>query len=169
MKEPSPETLTVPAGAGEVASLGALGVIFKVAAEQTGGAFTIVEHPMAPGALAPPHVHEREDELSYVLEGQVGFRLGDRDMTFGPGSYVVKPRGIPHAFWNAGAEPARIIEIIWPAGFEQYFRDFSRHLAAGPADPARVAELRARYGLSEAPGGEELATQHHLFFRGVRR
>ncbi|MFN2521168.1 MAG: hypothetical protein ABR525_09000 [Candidatus Limnocylindria bacterium] len=50
MKEPSPETLTVPPGAGEVASLGALGIVFKMAADQTGGAFTIVEHPMAPGA-----------------------------------------------------------------------------------------------------------------------
>ncbi len=163
------DRLVVGPGGGERVSLGALDVIFKIAAEQTGGAFTVVEHPMAPGALAPPHMHEREDEFSHVLEGQVGFRLGERDMLCGPGSWVVKPRGIPHAFWNAGPAPARIIELISPAGFERYFRELAELLARGPAEPGRVAELRARYGLSEAPGANELASRHRLFLRGERR
>lgn len=59
---------------GETVWLGGLGVIFKIAAEETGGAFAVVEHPIEPGRLVPPHIHEREDELSYVLEGEIGAR-----------------------------------------------------------------------------------------------
>ena len=70
---------------------------------------------------APLHRHAREDEYSYVLEGSMGALLGDEELVAGPGDLVFKPRNQWHTFWNAGDAPARILEIISPAGFEKYF------------------------------------------------
>ena len=82
------QKIVVEAGEGESVDLGGLGVDFKIPAEITGGAFSIVEHPLDPGRLIPPHIHYNEDELSYVVSGEVGVRFGDRDYLAGPGSYV---------------------------------------------------------------------------------
>ena len=75
--------IVVEAGEGESVSLGGIGVDFKIPAGLTGGAFSIVEHPLDPGRLIPPHIHYREDELSYVLRGEIGVRIGDRDYAAG--------------------------------------------------------------------------------------
>jgi mannose-6-phosphate isomerase-like protein (cupin superfamily) len=134
---------------GDEVFLGGFGVVFKLAGSDTGGAFSIVEHPMVPGYLVPPHTHEREDEYSYVLSGTIGARVGDQEFLLGPGGYLCKPRGISHAFWNPGPEPARVLEIIAPAGFEAYFRDLAPLFASG-ADiaPAAIDSIAARYGLT---------------------
>ena len=141
-------TIFFPPEAGTAVSLGGIGVVFKVPGELTGGAFSVVEHPVQPGALAPPHVHADEDELSYVLEGTLGVRVGDRIMDLTAGSYVFKPRGIPHTFWNAGPGPARLIEIISPAGFERYFTQMADLLEHQGPDFDRISELAAGYHLS---------------------
>jgi uncharacterized cupin superfamily protein len=99
------------------------------------------------GALVPPHLHTREDEYSIVTEGEIGFRSGDREVVLGPGGYITKPRGEMHAMWNAGQTPARMIEIISPAGFECFFRDVVDLAAAGPPAFDDVAALAASYGL----------------------
>ncbi|CAL9648387.1 hypothetical protein SUDANB176_06543 [Streptomyces sp. enrichment culture] len=130
--------------------LAGLGVHFKIGGEETGTRFSVVEHPIEPGRLVPPHVHSREDEFSYVLQGRVGARVGDQEATAGPGPYALKPRGIPHTFRNAGPEPARILEIISPAGFEGFFDELGTvaETAAGPAEfLQRRVELGERYGL----------------------
>jgi quercetin dioxygenase-like cupin family protein len=124
-----------------------VGVTFKIDGEDTGGALSIVEHPFAVGALVPPHIHTLEDEYSIVLEGEIGFRSNDQEVVLGPGGYIIKPRGEVHAMWNAGATPARMIEVISPAGFERFFRDFADITDLGPPDPGVVAELGARYQL----------------------
>jgi quercetin dioxygenase-like cupin family protein len=139
----------IPAGAGDSVAIGGLGVVYKISGNQTGGAFAIVEHPLLVGALAgPPHTHTHEDEMSLVLEGEIGVQLGDEVFTAPTGAYVVKPRGVPHTFWNAGSTPARIQEIITPAGFEEYFREVAAALApGGPPDVAKLMEVAGRYGL----------------------
>ena len=81
----------------------------------------MVEHPFPVGALVPPHLHTLEDEYSIVTEGEIGFRSGDREVVLGAGGYITKPRGEMHTMWNAGKIPARMIEIIQPAGFEDFF------------------------------------------------
>ena len=118
-----------------------VGVVFKIDGADSGGALSIVEHPFAVGALVPAHVHTREDEYSIVLEGEIGFRSEDKEVVLGAGGYIIKPRGEVHAMWNAGNEPARMIEIITPAGFEGFFRGFADLNDAGPIDPAEVAAL----------------------------
>ena len=124
-----------------------VGVVFKIDGADTGGALSIVEHPFAVGALVPPHVHTLEDEYSIVLEGEIGFRSEDREVVLGEGGYIVKPRGEVHAMWNAGTTPARMIEIITPAGFERFFAELTEMTAAGRPDPNDVAALGQRYGL----------------------
>jgi mannose-6-phosphate isomerase-like protein (cupin superfamily) len=103
---------------------GGLGVQWKIDRGETGGRFSVVHHPIAPRALAAPlHFHHNEDEYSYVLEGTLGALLGDEVVTAGPGTWVHKPRGQWHTFWNAGDTPCHIIEVISPGGFEDYFRE----------------------------------------------
>jgi mannose-6-phosphate isomerase-like protein (cupin superfamily) len=120
-----------------------------IGGEESGGGFSLVEHPMPPRKLAAPlHRHSREDEYSFVLEGRVGALLGDEVLYGDVGDLIYKPRDQWHTFWNVGDEPARILEIISPAGFERYFEELTELLAdAGPPDPAQVVALAARYGL----------------------
>ncbi len=133
---------------GETVALFQLGVRFMIGGAQTGGRFALVEHPLPPRALgAPPHTHRDEDEYSYVLEGRVGVLIGDDELVAGPGELVFKPRGVRHAFWNAGDEPARLLEVISPAGFENYFREIAPLLAAPEKNEQAIAEVVARYAL----------------------
>lgn len=124
-----------------------VGVVFKIDGRDSGGALSIVEHPFEVGALVPPHIHNLEDEFSIVLEGEIGFRSEDQEIVLGPGGYIVKPRGEVHAMWNAGRTPARMIEVISPAGFEEFFREFVDMSDAGRPDPTAIAELAGRYQL----------------------
>jgi len=109
---------------GKAGFLGSIGVRFMIDGEETRGGFSLVEHPMSARALAAPlHRHTREDEYSFVLEGRVGALLGEEVLVGGPGDLIFKPRNQWHTFWNAGDEPARLLEIIAPAGFERFFNE----------------------------------------------
>jgi quercetin dioxygenase-like cupin family protein len=127
-----------------------IGVIFKIDGADSGGALAIVEHPFEVGGLVPPHIHNREDEFSIVLEGEIGFRSEDKEVVLGPGGYIVKPRGEVHAMWNAGKTPARMIEVISPAGFEDLFRSVVDLTERGEAEMSRIVELANRYEVSLA-------------------
>ena len=138
----------VPPGGGRAGDLiGGVGVQLKLDGSDTGGVLSVVEHPFAVGALVPPHVHTREDEFSIVLEGEIGFRSEDQEVVLGAGGYIVKPRGEVHAMWNAGSVPARMIEIISPAGFERFFEELADANDAGGIDPAVMQEWDERYGV----------------------
>jgi mannose-6-phosphate isomerase-like protein (cupin superfamily) len=138
---------------GGLGFLGSIGVRFMIDGDETTNrGFSLVEHPMSPRALAAPlHLHTREDEYSYILEGRMGALLGDEVVEAGPGDLVFKPRNQWHTFWNAGDEPCRILEIIAPAGFERFFAELDALGGALQADPEQLAELNARYGLEMQP------------------
>jgi len=139
----------VQPGGGIEAPLARLGTVHKVPAHATEGRLAIVEHTLPPRHLAAPrHRHSREDELSIVLEGQLGALLGDDVVVATAGAYVLKPRGQWHTFWNAGDTDLRFIEIIVPGGFDGYFARLSPLLeAAGAPDPASIQSLAAEYGI----------------------
>ena len=129
--------------------LGSIGVRFMVDGPEAAERFSLVEHPMSSRALAAPlHLHTREDEYSFVLEGRMGALLGDDVVEAGPGDLVFKPRNQWHTFWNAGDEPCRILELISPAGFERFFEELSDLGGAINADPDELTALGARYGHS---------------------
>ena len=158
------------ASEGETTTLGALGVRFMIGSGESGGGFSLVEHPMPPRSLgAPVHTHRNEDEYSYVLEGRIGAEIGGETVEAGAGELVFKPRGIPHAFWNAGDEPARVLEIISPGGFEEYFKEAGEILNA-PAGPdfEALGVLMARYELDmELDSIPRLAETHGLVMEAV--
>jgi mannose-6-phosphate isomerase-like protein (cupin superfamily) len=161
------EQLMLAADEGELVWLMALGVRFMIRGARTDGRFSLVEHPLAPRALgAPTHTHVNEDEYSYVLDGQIGVLIGDEELIAGPGTLVFKPRAVPHAFWNAGDTPARLLEIISPGGFERYFEEASAVFAAdGPPDFEQLAAIAARYQLSfDFDSIPALIAKHDLTF-----
>jgi mannose-6-phosphate isomerase-like protein (cupin superfamily) len=133
---------------GKLGFLGSIGCRHMIDGGETDQGFSLLEHPMSPRALAAPlHLHTREDEYSYVLEGKMGALLGDEVVTAEAGDLVFKPRNQWHTFWNAGDEPCRILEILAPAGFEEFFKELSDMGGAITADPADLTALGERYGL----------------------
>jgi quercetin dioxygenase-like cupin family protein len=154
----SAELTVVQPGEGDVVPIPGFGAVFKLTSRTTGGLVSIVEHPFPVGTITAAHRHTHEDEHSYVLAGEIGFRSDDNEVVLGPGGYITKPRGEMHAMWNAGTEPGRIIEVITPGdGFENYFRELGELLMAGPAaakpgtslhESDEFAELARRYGLT---------------------
>lgn len=139
-------------GDGKAGFLGSIGVRFMIDGAETDGGFSLVEHPMSPRALAAPlHRHTREDEYTFVLEGKVGALLGDEVLVAEAGDLVFKPRNQWHTFWNAGDEPARMLEIIAPAGFEGYFEELVDMGGVADADPQALGALCQRYDLEMDP------------------
>jgi mannose-6-phosphate isomerase-like protein (cupin superfamily) len=152
---------------GHYVQLPGVGVRFMVWGEEAGGGFSLVEHPIPPRALcAPLHMHTREDEYSYVLEGRMGALLGDDVVYAEPGDLVFKPRDQWHTFWNAGEEECRILEIIAPAGFEHMFREMGE-LTAAP-QPENFADFTQRYGIEfDLESIPRLCEEHGLVFPAV--
>lgn len=120
---------------------------FLIASRDTEGRFSLVEHTLGPRVLAAPmHLHTREDEYTFVLEGRVGAILGGHEAYAEPGDLLFKPRGEWHTFWNAGDTPAKMLEIISSGGLEELFRQLGS-LPAFP-EPDALAEMAARFGCS---------------------
>jgi quercetin dioxygenase-like cupin family protein len=159
-----PDPIVLPPGAGKLVHLGSLGVRFMLGGAQTGGHFALVEHPLPARSLgAPVHTHHDEDEFSYVVEGEIGVQIGDRVLVAGPGTLVTKPRGVPHAFWNASDAPARLLELISPAGFENYFAAMAELFGSGAPDPTRAEGIRRRYHLDvDLDSTPRLLATYHL-------
>ncbi len=127
-------------------------VIEHLGGAETNGAVALLEFAVTSGyPVPPPHVHEREDELTYVLEGTLEVQLGDETRVLGAGESVLKPRGIPHTFRVRGDSGARFLELLTPAGFECYFQAAAAALHRGAAPTQELAtSLMASYGVTPA-------------------
>ena len=121
MHSASHQPIVVPPGEGTGWQV--LGEIMtrKIASGETGGAYAVVEEVTPPQGGPPLHCHRHEDELFYVLEGELDVQCGDRRFTASSGTVAVFPRDIPHTFHNRSATPSRVVVIIMPGGFEQLF------------------------------------------------
>jgi mannose-6-phosphate isomerase-like protein (cupin superfamily) len=143
---------TVPAAyqladeGGERLRFGEVEVVIKASADTTGGAFTIFEEnePLD----TPLHVHENEDELFYVLEGEHVFRVGDQDFQAGPGDVVFAPRGVPHAQRRVVPRTGRTLVLTSPAGFEGFFRELAEADRTGAIGPDTYANASKKYGIT---------------------
>jgi quercetin dioxygenase-like cupin family protein len=142
-----PSPLAVPPGEGKRVKLFGVRFRYKVDHAASGGNLAVLEVVIPPHTLVKPHTHTREDEYTIVHEGTVGVRIGDEILEGAPGSYLVKPRDIPHAMWNAGDEPARVVEILSPAGAEKYFEELAPVLERHDP-PETYYALAGKYGLT---------------------
>jgi quercetin dioxygenase-like cupin family protein len=122
------------------------GVIIKLYGQETNGAIGIIEQQFGPGLLLPPHVHDNDVWL-HVLEGEMHALVGDEVVRATPGCRVMKPRLIPHTMWNAGRDPARLIELYTPGGFELFFKDFGERLRRGPIGLDELNRLGEPHGI----------------------
>ena len=136
-------------GEGAEVLLSGLAVQFKLRGGQTGGQLSITEMRLDPHRLVPPHVHADEDEYTYVAAGTIGVRVADEEFEATRGCYLVKPRGVAHAFWNPTDELARTVEVVVPAGFEAFFEELAAASATGDARhiQQRRADLAVKYRL----------------------
>jgi quercetin dioxygenase-like cupin family protein len=144
-----PAPKLVEPGEGKTVVLFGVRFSYKVVTADSGGTLALLEVEIPAKTLVKPHNHTREDEFSLIKSGTVGVRVGDRVLEAGEGAYLVKPRGTPHAMWNAGATSATVLEILSPAGLETYFERLGPVLAhqdgAGPPEYYQLAE---EYGLT---------------------
>jgi len=143
----APAAKLVELGQGKTIMLFAVRFDYKVTSADSGGDLAALEVTIPPRTLVKPHNHSREDEFTVVLAGTVGARVGDEVVEAGAGASLVKPRGTPHAMWNARAEPARVLEVLSPGGLEDYFEELAPVLREH-APPATYDALAARYGLT---------------------
>ena len=137
---------------------------FLIDGEETGGRFALVRHLFAPRLLAAPlHRHHREDEFTYVLSGRVGAVLGDDEVVAGAGDLVVKPRNQWHTYWNAGNEPAAVLDLVSPAGLEQFFRRLDA--LTEPPTPEQLVAIAAPYACdTDFEGTQRIVERHGLRF-----
>ena len=127
----------------------------KAAGEETGGAFALIEAVVPPGGGPPPHIHRREDEAFYVLEGELAFHVDGRDIAAGAGSWVTLARGSLHHFKNVGDRPARMLIVVTPAGLERYFLEVGRaasdedgeSMPPTPEDIEKLVAVAPQYGI----------------------
>lgn len=121
--------------------------------EDTGGAFALIHALVPPGGGPPPHIHRREDEAFYVLEGELTFHADGRDFAGTTGAWVTLPKGSRHTFRNTGSTPARMLIFVTPSGLEKYFAEVGVPATGGdpppvtPADIERLLAAAPRYGL----------------------
>jgi mannose-6-phosphate isomerase-like protein (cupin superfamily) len=126
----------------------------KATADQTGGAFGLVESFIAPGFSPPLHVHHREDEAFYVLEGELTMRCGDRTFRAERGAFVFLPRDVPHSFVVEGDQPARMLTLLTPGGGEGVFIEGGRAPEHDGLPPAAPPDIEALKRVSEQFGSE---------------
>ncbi len=140
-------------GEGERIELGSQEIVIRLSADDTGGAFALVEYTADPdGRSPPPHFHEETDEVVFVLDGTIECTVGDEDLAAEAGDTVWIPRGTVHTFSVTGTRPAWLLGIISPGGFEGYFEEMGEYLASqGPGAPEpdqvqrKAAELMEIY------------------------
>jgi quercetin dioxygenase-like cupin family protein len=129
--------------------------------EDTGGAFALIRAEVPPGGGPPPHVHRREDEAFYVLDGSLTFQADGRDLPASSGAWVTLPKGSLHTFKNTGTAAARMLILVSPSGLEKFFAEVGQEAAertavpppVTPADIDRLLAVAPRYGIEIRPPG----------------
>jgi mannose-6-phosphate isomerase-like protein (cupin superfamily) len=155
MPAPEPTVRRVPAAGHPPVRVGSGIVTILLDGEATGGAYVFFDELTDPGGGPPLHIHDREDEAYFILDGRFEFQVGEQTLTASPGDVMLAPRGVPHTFRNVGSSPARKLALAWPAGLDRFFLEVGQPVgAAAPASPpdpdamARFAEAVAKYGMT---------------------
>lgn len=127
---------------------------FKASGEDTGGAYSLTDSVVPPQGSSPPHIHHREEEAFWVLEGELEVLVGESRFKAGAGSFVHLPRGILHSYENVGTGPARFLTLMVPAGLEKFFEevgkpgtDLSSPPPFGEEDLDKLLAAAPKYGV----------------------
>ena len=153
MSTPEPAVIKQPT---EGKRIGIVGDIYRFLAtsEETGGRYAMIEATVLPGGGPPPHIHRREDEMFYVVEGEITMQIGDERRVAKAGTFVHMPIGILHAFTNDTDQPAKVLISFAPAGLEQMFAEVGKDLGEGelpdkvsPQEMERILDAADRYGI----------------------
>jgi quercetin dioxygenase-like cupin family protein len=138
-------------GEGDLITIGPSSAVFKAESSDADGFFSLTETALGPGFPGPvPHRHQGLVDSFYVLEGTLSLQLGDERVEARPGDFAVVPPGTVHAFANTSSEPVRMLNLMAPAGFEQYLKDVATTASERPPDPELMAELASRYDFTPA-------------------
>jgi quercetin dioxygenase-like cupin family protein len=135
---------------------------FKASGEDTGGAYSLTDSMVPPRSGPPPHVHHREDEAFWVLEGELEVLVGESRFRAGAGSFVHLPRGVLHSYRNVGAGSARFLTLVVPAGLEKFFEAVGKPGTEDPSSPPpfgeedidRLLAIAPKYGVEIPPPPE---------------
>jgi quercetin dioxygenase-like cupin family protein len=164
-----PETVTrsgrpvhIPRGDTDSVFADQLGIRYLLTGEDTDGHMTALEIPCRPkSVVAPIHTHTLEDEYQLILEGEVGFELGGEVIIAKAGDMIVQPRGVPMAIWNPTDQPARLLVLFCPGGYDEYLKEVTPHVVSG--NQQAMPALWERYGLTTDPSSiPRLIREHGL-------
>jgi quercetin dioxygenase-like cupin family protein len=150
------KSIAVPSGEGKaLLVLPGETVTLKAVSADTNGAYTLIEVTDEPQAGPPMHLHRREDEAFYILEGTFAFQVGDRALTATAGCFMTAPKGVPHSYKNIGTTPAKMLTLFVPAGIENFFEDLSKLTAAGTLDIDSIVAVAAKQEIEVVPPPSE--------------
>ena len=124
------------------------GTTIRLSSRETGGEYCVCEMTTLPGDGVPLHVHDRDDEFYYVLEGTYEFTAGAKSFFAEPGSMVAIPRKVPHSFRNSGSAAARAIMIFRPGGFDELLDELRQAAATGTVTASQRQEVLAKWGIT---------------------
>lgn len=142
------EPAVVKPGEGRVILVLGQEITVKLSSSETGGDYYLFENVVPQGTRVPLHVHQREDEILEVLEGELEVTLGGKTFDAPAGTVAYFPRNVAHGFCNSGDAPAKGRFLVSPgANFEEFFGELGALPASGPPDMAKVMEIFSRYGL----------------------
>ncbi len=134
---------------------------FKASGEDTSRAYSLTDSVVPPGGGPPPHIHHREDEAFWVLEGELEVQVGEKILRAEASSFVHLPKGIVHTYENVGTEPARFLTLMVPAGLEKFFEEVGKPgsdaTSPPPFEQEDIDELLAvapKYGVEILPPPE---------------
>ena len=144
------DTFSLPAGALALGEGRAMPnddhFIYKVSVEDSQGRFVLLQGGLAPRMLIPPHIHSLEDEMTIVIRGRLGARVGNHEHELGAGGVLLKPRNVVHAMWNPTDEPSVLLEYITPGAYVRFFEEAAAMPGGWASDRKALSELAARYG-----------------------
>lgn len=140
-----PKPITIAPGSGKV--LKSVGITNKLTSAQTGGAYYLFEEQFEPESGNSLHVHLYEDEIVYVLKGEIKIRLATQRLHVVKGGVAYLPKNIPHALYNPLKTPLKILVTAIPGGLEDYFDELEAALANGPVDDEAHNKISLKYGI----------------------
>jgi quercetin dioxygenase-like cupin family protein len=140
----------VPPGEGHTLVINEGRYTVKASSADTGGAYTLIEMFLPPASGPRPHLHAREEESFYILEGTIQFQVADDSFTAKAGAYVKAPRGVRHALQNIGTAPARLLLLVTPGGLEKFFAEIAQPAGETPSAPTleKAKEIAPKYGIT---------------------